>query len=288
MFLWENVHFPRFFTYEMTTIPAVPKMSPKRRVWARARLGDGLGHRVHSRGRAANAGVPWGWGDFSHDFTIENGDLLGLQQHGDFMRLKQWTWGTKWDDVMGWDKVRPKKFEVDLSWAPYHVMTRRIRWFLAINSLGIQWNSPWDDGFFRNFSGSHVGRINVGMTHDDTIQTIQILGNSSSIWEWYWMIFISRNKGEELGWNHERIQVGEMMGWDDSICGSNELPPLNHWSLTLGSKWGAGMLGWYGCWTTLDMISENSGIMKIEPIRAHLYSHAPRELNIKHGEWWRS
>jgi hypothetical protein len=141
-------------------------------------------------------------------------------EHGDFMRFKQWKWGShgtsavnmgnqmKWDDVMGWDKVGPKKNEVDLNWAPYHVMTRRIRWFLAINSLGIHHGMT---EFFGKPCWAEKRRNETWWhhpNHPNTWKFKQHLGNDTG-----WSLF--PEPAEELGWNHERIQVAEMMGWDD-------------------------------------------------------------------------
>mmetsp|Transcript_31810 Transcript_31810/g.68498 ORF Transcript_31810/g.68498 Transcript_31810/m.68498 type:complete len:206 (-) Transcript_31810:1578-2195(-) len=52
-------HIVKFvhFTSHALPIPQGCCVTPILRVRARARLGDGLGHRVHPRGRAANAGV---------------------------------------------------------------------------------------------------------------------------------------------------------------------------------------------------------------------------------------
>jgi hypothetical protein len=73
---WQNVYFSRFFTYEMTTIPA-------------GTFSVGCEH-VHGLGmvwvtgsiRGVELQMPACLGDevISCDFTIENGDLMGLQQ----------------------------------------------------------------------------------------------------------------------------------------------------------------------------------------------------------------
>ena len=114
-----------------------------------------------------------------------------------------------------------------------------------------------NDGFFREamLGGKTKGWHMMTPSKPSKYLEIQAAPGNDTGWSLFPEIK-GRNWDETM---NEFIQVGEMMGWDDSICGSNELPPLTHWSLTLGSKWGAGMCRHVGMIWMLDNLRYDFG-----------------------------